>query len=486
MNTYPKTLKNKVLYLFLVTLLLGDFGYSFLQYQNTQIGGDIAGGVVPAKQVKPILEDPFGIQVILADKKYPNPNRFFSHWFFKKYFRTVPLLLQKFVSPVASIYLASALIKLLTHLALLFLLAKGISQSKLGSIDFLLAALLVTPLFQANGYVRMSLINKSITYAFFYIIPLTILAFFLYPFLSHIVFNKPFKFIFFTHALLIELVLIIPFSGPLNTGISLIISLLLFFYYYQQIEPKRDIWKNISQTLKIIPRSIKLYFIPLSILCVYSLYLGTQASPFQNGLEIPSLAERYSRLPAGLFYLLTTKIGFPLFILSTLVNVFLIAKDNSNNAARIYKMSKWILVFAIIYLLALPFGGYRPYRFNIIRDDTFVPITLALIFLYGISTFHLLKSLKRYKHLFAAWVVAFLLIFEFADIPNFADNNLEKNALIEISKSTDPVVKLDCNCKILSWHVIHNPKESELNAKLLQQWGITKSRKLYYNVEPKK
>ncbi len=83
-------------------------------------------------------------------------------------------------------------------------------------------------------------------------------------------------------------------------------------------------------------------------------------------------------------------------------------------------------------------------------------------------------------------MITFLLIFEFADTPNFSDNNLEKNALIEISKSTDPVVKLDCNCKILSWHVIHNPKESELNAKLLQQWGITKSRKLYYNVEPKK
>lgn len=183
-------MKKNFFYLLFIILLLGDFGYSFIQYQSGQLDGDLAGGVVPAEQVKPILEDPFGIQVILSHKKYPNPNRFFSHWFLKHYFLTIPSLLQKFVSPISSIYLASALIKLFVHLSLVFLLAKLISKSKPNSIEFILAALLVTPLFQANGYESMTLINKSITYAFFYIIPLTILVFFSIIFSCRCLFRK--------------------------------------------------------------------------------------------------------------------------------------------------------------------------------------------------------------------------------------------------------------------------------------------------------
>ena len=42
-------------------LLLADLTYSFVQHYSMPLDGDMAGGIVPAEDVKPILKDPFGI-----------------------------------------------------------------------------------------------------------------------------------------------------------------------------------------------------------------------------------------------------------------------------------------------------------------------------------------------------------------------------------------------------------------------------------------
>jgi len=48
----------KVSILLLISLLLCDIGYTFLQNYHTSFDGDMAGGIVPADDVKPILDSP--------------------------------------------------------------------------------------------------------------------------------------------------------------------------------------------------------------------------------------------------------------------------------------------------------------------------------------------------------------------------------------------------------------------------------------------
>ncbi|MBE9467567.1 MAG: hypothetical protein IMY72_04485 [Bacteroidetes bacterium] len=51
----------------------------------------------------------------------------------------------------------------------------------------------------------------------------------------------------------------------------------------------------------------------------------------------------------------------------------------------------------------------------------------------------------------------------------------------KIATSKDSIVKLNNDCNVLSWDKIIKPKDSDLNAQLLNFWGITKEKKLYYN-----
>ena len=113
----------RYLYLVLLLLLLLDISYSFIQHEHIPLEGDIAGGVVPASDVQKILNDPFGFNVIFKNQIYPNPNRFFAHWFMSAYFKTMPFVFQKFVSPVDSIYLSCALAKIIIQISIIFLIA---------------------------------------------------------------------------------------------------------------------------------------------------------------------------------------------------------------------------------------------------------------------------------------------------------------------------------------------------------------------------
>ena len=96
-------------------------------------------------------------------------NRYFAHWTFFTYFNRVPILLQSFVEPIESVYLACTIAKLFIQILILSLLALYIAgKRKIVSIDFLIAAVLVIPLFQTNGYRSyMGIIDPSITYTFF-------------------------------------------------------------------------------------------------------------------------------------------------------------------------------------------------------------------------------------------------------------------------------------------------------------------------------
>ena len=64
----------KFLILILVVFLLGDLAYSFCQYYFIPLDGDVAGGVVPAKDVQQILDDPFGFHLLTTGVKHDSSN----------------------------------------------------------------------------------------------------------------------------------------------------------------------------------------------------------------------------------------------------------------------------------------------------------------------------------------------------------------------------------------------------------------------------
>jgi hypothetical protein len=477
----------KVTYYFIFLLLFADLSYSFIQHLCMPLDGDMAECILPSKELKKIFEDPLGISIITENAIYPNPNRFFGQWTYSKYFKHLPATLQNFVSPIESVYLSSAISKISIQIGLLILLAFYITGTrKIFNSSFLLAVIIIVPLFQTNGYRSyMGIIDPSITYTFFYALPCTLLVLFYLPF-----FNVSFHQTNFISnklglILLFAFIIFLTLNGPLTPGIVLVISLLYFYYQIKSNYCKlvdAPFILRITKSLKKIPRAHFIYFTTISILSLYSLYIGSHNYNSIYESDNISIYERYLRLPMGLYYLLTQKIGFPVLLIMIGINAYLINRKLRNEEGiKILNLLKWIGIFSLLYILLLPLGGYRNCRPNIIRYDTIMPITIALILIYGMSTYFLIKNsspyfFKRYLPI----IIVFSMIFTFADKPEFAKNNCEKKGLEAISQSNNDTVLVECDCSIMAWEKIGNPSKSELNAQLLGYWGITKKKKLYY------
>lgn len=485
-NQYNSCLKKVLTWIF-VFLFLFDTSYTFWQEYNMPLDGDMAGGIVPHKSVKPILEHPLGLNVLLHHDSYPNPNRFFSHWSFFEYFNHVPLFLQSFTSPINSVYLSTAIAKTGMKILLLFLLAYFIARKGF-DFNFWLATVLVFPLFQTYGYSNfIGLISASPTYSFFYAFPLILLLLYFLPLFMQYFHHKTWKSIKWLKFLWIPLAIIVSLSGPLNTGMALILGvLILFLFVYKNWHsyPEDSSSKRFRYTFTNIPSNIWFYTIPITLFSLYSLYIGS-FSYLNIDNQIP-LYVMYSRIPLGLYNLFSQKIGPILLVILLIFNYYWIKKKTDKDVfSKVARSFLWVSIFSIIYIILLPLGGYRSYRPNIIRFDTFIPITFGLFFLWGYSTLHLLKTLdQRGKRWFLPVVIIFLGIFMLADQPHFNANECERKALNKIAHFNKDIVPISSDCTVISWNKITNPENSKLNAILLNRWNITDSIKLYYH--PKK
>lgn len=474
----------KLIYSILLLLLFTDIIYSFAQHVSQPLDGDLAWNIVPSNDVKPILESPLGTAVFERSKPYSNPNRFFCHWMIKTYFENVPLVLQNFVQPIDSVYLSCAFSKILIQLMIIFMLAMAITGSaNFLRMDFIIAAVLIVPLFQTNGYRNyMGIIDSSPTYTFFYALPTALLLLYFLPFIFQFYHKRNLTFKFLINLLWIPFALVICLSGPLNTGIALIFSLLAFINKTQsnfiQSNHHGLTEKLVDSVLKI-PKGYWFFLLPVSIFSLYSLFIGQYNL---NNTKI-SLPELYTRLPEGIYYQFTQKLGFPvLFLILTLNTILIIKYHKDLEGQKILALFKWIGIFSILYILLLPLGGYRDYRPNVLRYDTIIPITLSLFFMFGISTLHLLnKMTDARKRWYIPIIVGMLFIYTISDKAEFANNTCERISLKEISESNDKIVALKSDCTVMSWTKISKPEDSELNAQLLTIWRITNKKKLYIN-----
>jgi len=476
--------KEKLLVIFLILFLLGDLTYSFLEYYYTPIDGDLTSGVAYNEHIQKIFDDPFGFKMLITSEKHINPNRFFSHIFQNEYMQAVPLWLQNFTDPITSVYLSTALLKMFVHLLFLFILGGMISGTyNILKKSFLTATVLLVPLIQVNGYWgHVGINDHATTYVFFFALPLVLLLAF-FTSIYRITYLRVIPKLGLPNFLLLLMASVaLPLSGPLIPGVVLVICLLVFAYYFQNLYQEAGISlpRKMVQVFLKIPHLIYFFLIPIALVSLYSLFLGKFDSNFQ-GDEI-SVSARYLKLPLGIYYQITQSLGVPLLLLIIGVNVFIIRRfADTIDGKKIIGTLQWIGLFALIYLFLLPLGGYRPYRPNILRYDTFIPITIALIYFYGNSTYLLINNLQgRSLKYYGIFLFALFAVYMNSDRIETEKYRFERQCIENLAKSPSEVTKLPATFNVMSWYPLTDPKQSESNATMLKFWNITKEKKLYY------
>ncbi|RZK22691.1 MAG: hypothetical protein EOO56_07615 [Hymenobacter sp.] len=462
-------------------IVLADLALTYAQNCQLTIDGDLAAIVVPRADYAPVLHDPFGWMVLTTGGWCSAPNRFFSHIIMREYCLAAPLLLQAVASPIASVYTAMALLNTAVQALLLYVLgwyATGIRW--LGSWQLWLAMALMTPFFQTTGYNgQMSVIDNSFTYNFFYAIPVLVLLVLLWPLYRAARQRQPIRVATPQLVAMLLLMVALAFSGPIIAGVALVLLLGVGWHLARQR------WHLPARGWLInIPWQAVLLWGWFSGLCTYSLYIGRHNT--ENLTAIMALHKRYLLMPQGVWEELTSKLGLPLLVLGCLANWQLIRRllPSAAEGQRIGLVLRYLGWFALVYIVLLPLGGYRNYRPLILRHDSIVPITVALIGFYGLSATYLLTHLRGgVRRWYSAGVVAIAIIFTNADRKIISNNNngRERRALAILGwAGNKPVMQLPEKCTVMSWEPITNPNESLTNAKLLAYWGITPGQTLYY------
>ena len=472
----------RVAYWFCVVAIVADTCYSFVQHYSEPLDGDMGESVLPLDYIQPLYNDPFGIKMLATGEPHAAPNRYFSHRTMFGTYRSVPFVLQRVTDPVRSLYYTNAICKTTMQL-LLVLLLSGIACGgfRFRRLKFAATCLFFCAMMQTCGFVgSIGMVTKSVTYSFFYTLPLVFLIFYLVPFVfkefyqTDLIRNRAFLFLYTVLFLVLSC-----FSGAINPAVALVATITLlmryFFNFYRQNGSFR-------KSLSHMPRYYFQFLLPLGVLSLYSLYLGSFNTMWADGI---SLGQRYALLLKGVVNMFVAgNGGFGLLFALTLVNYMVVRCRCGDGGKPMLSLFHWILVFSAIYIVFLPFGGYRPYRPLLIRFDTALPISCLFIFYYVRSSVFLLrKTLQSVKvHCFyLGWTVVCIVFFFLYDTPRSYRNDLEIAALKEISQSEDIVVPLTCApTSVVSWEVPEKPEDSQAAGRLLHLWRVTDKEKLFY------
>jgi hypothetical protein len=470
---------------------------NFKQFYSCRLDGDIAESVLPYPSVQKTFDDPTGIKTIINNDKHWGTNRFFSHYFLHKTLREVPLLLQKFSNSIDSIYYTSAIAKLVMQVLIILLLVIIINGNfKIFSLKSIFTAAILLPFFQINGgnlTHEIGIIGGSITYNFFYAMPLIFLLSYYIPVFFELLHNKRFKMNWLLIILWTIFAIISCFSSPTIPPVILIINMILFLYVFiknWRVTENQTIFKKTFNALKLINLRTYLFLIPISFLALYSLFLGTFNSAY-NDIQL-SLKDMYMLLPKGILKSFFTSVSYLIFFFLLIINYLIVFLKYKNDTQykKIVELYRFLIVFSAIYVLLLPLGGYRPYRPLILRCDTIIPITVLSIFTICYVFLFILKQLKTEKwnyYLKTVYPLCFFLIFAFFLGKNGVriHNECEKSSLYTIANSNEDIVVLDNDCAVVGWTTFENPDDSKPYGELLYLWKITDRKKRWYNYQNK-
>lgn len=478
-------MKTRLLFWGLILFVVLDLAFTFFQANQLPLEGDMIDIVLPGPMSQHVLQDPFGWSVLSRDSVYVAPNRFFAHAAMGSYFKTVPFALQHVVSPIDSVYAACALFGVLVQGLLLYVLAVYATGSySLRRWQLWATMALLVPLFQLGGYNdQMGILDRAITYTFFYAFPMTLLLLLLLPFYLAARRGEPLRLSWPRRLALVALMVVLAFNGAIITGVVAVLFLGIGVHWmWRQWQTGARFglgqWLKRVRQLPVLPVALLGVFL---VLCLYSLYIG------RNELEgtehtLP-LWQRYTRIPSGIFWL-TRRPGLLVLLGAALLNAWLIRRwlPISEESLLVRRVLLGLGLFSVVYVLLLPLGGYREYRPLIIRRDSIMPLLLGLMFLYGLSTLLLLRQLPRpHQRRYLAGVLVVSAFFMLSDQPILTVNNdCERASLARLAASSEPVVRLGEGCTVAAWWKINDPQYSRDNARLLHYWGITKDEKRYY------
>jgi len=472
----------------LVLFAVSDLAFTFWRNYQLPLDGDLVAIVLPASWYTQVIHDPFGWTVLTNNAVYGGTNRFFAHAEMGVYWKTVPRLLQHLIDPISSLYTASALFNTLTQAALIFLLVKYIqagSSKPREYGDFWIVTALLIPLCQTAGgfYEQVGITDRAITYTFFYGFAVVLLLVLLWPFYLAACRQKPLRLSWLRVILLVGLMVVVAFNGPIDTAIVAVLLLCIIGHWaWQQAQGWRQGGAWLTLNNGWLSRQAVLLLGILASLCVYSLYIG------RNNIENShtfTLAQLYQLLPIGVVRYFLYQPELPILWLILLGNYALLRWVVAPSPARqqVLLAMGWAGLFIAAYVLLLPLGGYRSYRPNLLRNDTALPILLGSFFAYGLSTYFLLRQLKG--RLWGSYLLLICLVgcfFSSADLilNTTQTNNCERWSLDQLGRAKEPVVALSPYCTVLTWTPITDYTQSDINAQMLFYWGVTTEKKLYY------
>jgi hypothetical protein len=469
---------------YLLGLLLAfvglDLALTCWQYYQMPLDGDLAAIALPASWYSQVLHDPFGWAVLTKNEVYSAPNRFFAHASMVLYWHHVPALLQHWLSPISSLYAASALFATATQAALTLTLAAYVSQARgeqVGGLGFWLTAALLRPLFQTANrlYEQIGITDQAITYTFFYAWPLLLVLGVGWPFFRAACLGRPLRLPAWRVLLLLGLMVVVAFNGPLASAVVAVVLLGVGLRWLWGLRhpSQRAAWLS-GQALGLLAG--------LGLLTTYSLYIGRNNN---ENVHTLTLGQLYRLLPEGLARLLVIQAGLPLLLLVLLGSIWLVRRTAGGTPGRrwVLRLLAWGAAAAAAYVLLLPLGGYRTYRPYLVRYDTFLPVTLGLLFAYGLAVRYLLGHLVGGPHraylagvlLFSAYLLGVDLVLKPA-----TNNDCERRALATLAQAPGPEVQLPADCGVLSWGPVGSPGQSEPSAQLLYNWGVTPRKQLYF------
>jgi hypothetical protein len=462
----------------LVAFVVLDWVFTCWQHYHLPLDGDLAAVVLPAPWYAQVLQDPFGWAVLTKHESYSATNRFFAHATTALYWKMVPRMLQLLVDPISSLYLAAALFATATQAGLTLLLASYVSLASGGQRrGFWVAAALLGPLFQTASelYGQFGIIDHAITYTFAYAWPLLLVLILFWPFFRAACAEQPLRLPLWRAMLLVALMVVVAFNGPLAAAAVAIVLLGIGLRWVWA-------WRRPSQQVVWLSGQALGLLTVLGFLTLYSLYIGRYNG---ENVHTHSLTELYHLLPVGLGRLVTMQVGLPLLLALLLTNSVLVRRTALTTPGRKWtlKLLGWVAGAAAVYLLLLPLGGYRTYRPYLLRYDTFLPVTLTLLFAYGLSTYYLLMNLQGGpRRAYSLVVGLFLGYFLYADCTlNLPfDNGCERWALDQLARAPGPEVELWPDCTVLAWGPTTTTEQSERNAAMLYYWHVTSSKKLFF------
>lgn len=449
-----------------LVLLSADLSLAFFQYYTTPMDGDMAAGILPNWDVQMIFDDPFGVGVILGGEGHPNPNRVVAHWTFMAYYQHGPVLLQSFTDPISSVYLASAIAKLVCHVAFIVLITLVALPGAQRSVrNVLLSMALLSPLVQFKGFNwSLGLVANSPAYLFFYAIPCIWLFAAVLGFRS-LLRGRAAR---WRVVLLWASCVLLPFSGPLAPGLILVLAALFVAHR----------WFVAGTGLRTLSRSALSMLAATALLSAYSLYLGTFNTTYEEG--IPTIWERYNRLPAGIVDVMDENIGLPLLLFAVVVNTALLWTACGSSGRSLLRWHGALLLVVLLYIVLIPLGGWRPYRDNLLRSDTLVPVTFLLMCVVASGCWAIQQQRAPWRWVHLTAVLAGVAVFVNADLCFEVQNACERRSLEVIRAADGPEAVLKERCGVMSWDEgTPGAAGSELNARLLEVWRITDRYRTY-------